>query len=74
MGRGCEIRGWRDHGIPRFDKTTPYTAEQAAAAAILRMPPPVTIPPPPILDIGKTMPLLTNKTQVNDRRRKCLEP
>ena len=48
--RGCKIRGWRAHGIPRFDKTTPYTAEQAAAAAIFRMPPPFTIPPPPTLD------------------------
>ena len=48
--RGCEIRGWRAHGIPRFDKTTPYSPIQYAAAAILRMPPPVTIPPPPILD------------------------
>jgi hypothetical protein len=38
--RGCEIRGWRRLGIPRYDKTTPYTATQRAAAAIFRRPPP----------------------------------
>ena len=38
--RGCEIRGWRRLGIPRYDKTTPYTAAQKAAAAIFRKPPP----------------------------------
>ena len=38
--RGCEIRGWRRLGIPRYDKTTPYTAAQKAAAAIFRSPPP----------------------------------
>ena len=38
--RGCEIRGWRRLGIPRYDKTTPYTAAQKAAAAIFRWPPP----------------------------------
>jgi hypothetical protein len=37
--RGCEIRGWRALGIPRYDKTTPLTAAQKAAAAILRFPP-----------------------------------
>jgi hypothetical protein len=31
--RGCEIRGWRALGIPRYDKTTPLTAAQKAAAA-----------------------------------------
>jgi hypothetical protein len=40
--RGCEIRGWRRLGIPRCDKTTPYTAAQKAAAAIFRRPPPST--------------------------------
>ena len=48
--RGCEVRGWRARGIPRIDKTTPYTPAQQAAAAIFRMPPPVTIPLPPALD------------------------
>ena len=48
--RGCEIRGWRAHGIPRIDKTTPYTAAQQAAAAIFRLPPPLKIPLPPALD------------------------
>ena len=38
--RGCEIRGWRRLGLPRYDKTTPYTAAQKAAAAIFRRPPP----------------------------------
>jgi hypothetical protein len=38
--RGCEIRGWRALGIPRYDKTTPYSAAQKAAVAILRKPPP----------------------------------
>jgi hypothetical protein len=38
--RGCEIRGWRRLGIPRYDKTTSYTAAQKAAAAALRSPPP----------------------------------
>ncbi len=37
--RGCEIRGWRALGIPRFDKTTPLTAAQKAAAAVFRKPP-----------------------------------
>ena len=37
--RGCEIRGWRTLGIPRFDKTTPLNALQKAAASILRTPP-----------------------------------
>jgi hypothetical protein len=36
--RGCEIRGWRRLGIPRYDKTTPYTAAQKACAAIFRSP------------------------------------
>ena len=43
--RGCEIRGWRRLGIPRYDKTTPYTAAQKAAAAIFRRPPPMQISP-----------------------------
>ncbi len=38
--RGCKIRGWRRLGIPRYDKTTPFTAAQKAAAAIFRSPPP----------------------------------
>ena len=38
--RGCEIRGWRALGIPRYDKTTPLTAAQKTAAAIFRSPPP----------------------------------
>jgi len=37
--RGCEIRGWRTLGIPRFDKTTPLNAVQKAAATILRTSP-----------------------------------
>ncbi len=45
--RGCEIRGWRALGIPRYDKTTPYTAAQKAAAAILRSPPPNQAAPDP---------------------------
>ncbi len=44
--RGCEIRGWRALGIPRFDKTTPLTAAQKAAAAIFRSPPPRQTPDP----------------------------
>ncbi|NLS96771.1 MAG: hypothetical protein GXX96_31945 [Planctomycetaceae bacterium] len=54
--RGCEIRGWRALGIPRFDKTTPLNALQKAAAALLRR-------PLPALDIGKTPFLLTNTAQ-----------
>jgi hypothetical protein len=37
---GLDLRGWRALGIPRYDKTTPYTPAQKAAAAILRSPPP----------------------------------
>ena len=48
--RGCEVRGWRALGIPRIDKTTPYTPAQHAAAAIFRLPPPLKIPLPPALD------------------------
>jgi hypothetical protein len=45
--RGCEIRGWRRLGIPRYDKTTPYTAAQKVAAAIFRKPPPAQTAPDP---------------------------
>jgi hypothetical protein len=38
--RGCEIRGWRRLGIPRYDKITPCTAAQKTALAVLRRPPP----------------------------------
>ena len=48
--RGCEIRGWRTLGIPRYDKTTPLTAAEKAAAAIFRFPPP-TQPTTPSLDL-----------------------
>ncbi len=48
--RGCEVRGWRALGIPRFDKTTPFNAAQKAAAAILRRPPPVQTGPIPSPD------------------------
>ena len=47
--RGCEIRGWRKLGIPRFDKTTPLNAAQKATAAIFRHPPGF-IPPTPTTD------------------------
>ncbi len=69
--RGCEIRGWRALGIPRFDKTTPLNAAQKAAAAIFRFPPPSldtrywqnAVPVDQhhrAPDIGKTSTLLTN--------------
>jgi hypothetical protein len=45
--RGCEIRGWRRLGIPRYDKTTPFNAAQKAAAAIFRKPPPIQTAPDP---------------------------
>ena len=44
---GCEVRGWRALGIPRFDKTTPFTAAQKAAAAVLLESPPAWTPPTP---------------------------